>query len=251
MRILTGLLFLILLETCQMLGVAFGEEVADQLGSVISQSGGASSAGEIHATAVGSAITEGVELEISYPGFTQDGRGKNHIKSVSVGRPEAFEHEGIYIWRNQEGIWTVWAKIHPSTDFTGTINSPKPLKIMKTDPLLAVTAKNGLEIIIQTTDFSGSKAIQFKDTGSHLVFDLFVDGLRIPERIFLGDGGINPVLVPFRLGRRPVITSESMGAERMKKNFLPMQDTEAKNGSVTIPQANQSPPEFWERQSPP
>jgi hypothetical protein len=161
-------------------------------------------------------------VRISYPQdkeaaiVTKDGNENNstlRTRSILLAQPRRFDREGIYIWRDSEGIWKIKTISDTELTVTGRIESDKtislqPINIITVPRIVLEKSIPNLDnvAIIAAKEIPVDKAtpIQFKAEGAYVDFDLQINGKSDLSRIYLGSRGLNPAISPFRLGNRPV-----------------------------------------------
>lgn len=150
-------------------------------------------------------------------------------RSLLLTRPSRFDREGVYIWRDAEGIWQIQAVSNAELAVTGRLIAEKAIVPEPNNgaaaPGIVIEGSNPSIAVVAVTGVFTDKAtpVQFKAEGAYVNFDLQTDGKSDLSRIFLGSRGLNPAAIPFRLENRPVEIPE------------PEALALAEDGSVSVP----------------
>lgn len=132
-------------------------------------------------------------------------------RSLLIVQPRRLVRDGIYIWRDAEGVWNLQRVSRSEISISGAIIAESEIQTVSRSTwadngiALAVTGGETTATISLPAAFeSDESALRFKVTGAYVEFDLRVHGRADPSRIHIGSRGMNPAAVPFRLENRPI-----------------------------------------------
>ena len=168
------------------------------------------------------------DTTISNKGTAQEDTAKSATKSkvarrtLGVNRhpmavPEKFPKDGVYIWCDPDGVWTMFWKSRRQLDVKATITAAKPVIVQN-----AVRAKtksienqpNNLEISSNTNSRIG--IAQFASVDDSVQFDILVNGKADPNSVYIGSLLNNPTQFPLKLNTRRLSHKASLGTKIVK-----------------------------------
>lgn len=131
--------------------------------------------------------------------------------------PRKFPKDGIYIWCDPDGLWTMFWKSRRQLDVKATITAAKPVMVK-----IAVRAKtksienqpNNLEISSNTNSRIG--IAQFASVDDSVQFDILVNGKADPNSVYIGSLLNNPTQFPLKLNTRRLSHKASLGTKIVK-----------------------------------
>jgi len=156
----------------------------------------------------------------------QDGKDPDcalRSHSLLLIRPRRFDREGVYIWRDAEGIWTIQYVFDKPLLLTGEVSAEVAIEIHGNEAEGMSLLGKTKAVIDGSRPFEAATAsFRFAIVGDYVDFDLLVDGKKDPGLVHLGTRGANPQTIPFRLENRPLIWPEGMAAETNRLPVLPV-----------------------------
>jgi hypothetical protein len=201
--------------------------------SSFSQGGGGGSQGGSRSAGSHVSLTRDL-AKISYPKLDEAVAQKVQPKSVLLIEPRLFEKEGLYLWRDVEGIWQLRVVSERPLSVLGIVKSVGRLEMVDKSMQLArfeVQEANVLrfEGLVIGPRKENDHLLQFKVIGDFVEFDFLIDGQQNPENIYLGAGSVPPAHIPFRLENRPVVPP-SQGSGRVRQPSGQVSDSQASSG---------------------
>ncbi len=133
-----------------------------------------------------------------------------HPRQLLMIQPCRFDREGIYIWRDVEGVWQLQAVSQRGITVTGRLQAaqalvPERVQNSAQGGLVRDCLEPGIATVsIASTGEDKPPPIRFKAQGEFIEFDLKIEGEVDPGRIYIGVRGSSPAAVPFRIVNRPV-----------------------------------------------
>ena len=162
--------------------------------------------------------------QVSYPTTAANAGGVDNkstetlrSRNVLLIQPRRFDREGVYIWRDAEGVWQIRTVSDQKLTVTGRLETEKSIAPQANGaPATAeitVDSSKPHAATLAVADAPTTKAatVQFKAEGAYMDFSLQIDGKADPSRIYLGSRGINPQAIPFRLENRPIEVPKPSG----------------------------------------
>ncbi|MCK5615152.1 hypothetical protein KAR91_75510 [Candidatus Pacearchaeota archaeon] len=122
-----------------------------------------------------------------------------HILAV----PEKFPKDGVYIWCDPDGLWTMFWKAKQNLAIEVTITTIKPVIIKNTvrsKTKKLETQPNSLEISSDPNSHIG--IAQFASVDDSIQFNILINGKSEPNSIFVGSLLNNPTQFPLKLNTR-------------------------------------------------
>ena len=151
-------------------------------------------------------------VEITYPEATGPEAAPTGIR---MARPYRFSADGFYLWREPDGVWVIQRQAASAMVLSGTIASSGPLEAMS--PWLSqVTASTATVLYGPSTQNGTNEAMRFRAQGSHIDFNLLVDGQPDTEKIRLGAKGQPPSFIPFKLKNLPTVARAATASASRK-----------------------------------
>lgn len=161
---------------------------------------------------------------ISYPATQTSAEGVDRKstetvrpRSVLLIEPRRFDREGVYIWRDAEGVWQIQAVSDQKLTLTGRLETeqsiaPQAGGVHAAAGISVDSSKpNAATLAVADAQTSKAATVQFKAEGAYIDLSLQIDGKADPSRIYLGSRGINPQAIPFRLENRPIEVPKPSG----------------------------------------
>ncbi len=182
-------------------------------------SGGSSGMGKRYSTRHVSTIRD--VAKITYPGITKKKtKGSPRLKRILLVEPLRFDREGVYVWRNVEGIWNIRLVSDDEFLLSGNISTSGNLEFI-TENNEFFLLESSSEALIKQKSIPGKdmNPAQFKVTGPNVDFDISIDGKQDSSLIYLGIKGRNPKHIPFRLENRPIVATISNTVSRAKSTI--------------------------------
>ena len=117
--------------------------------------------------------------------------------------PERFPKDGVYIWCDPDGLWTMFWKAKQNLAVEATITATKPVIVKNTvrsKTKKLETQPNSLEIYSDPNSHIG--IAQFVSTEDPIQFNILINGKSEPNSIFVGSLLNNPTQFPLNLNTR-------------------------------------------------
>jgi hypothetical protein len=128
-------------------------------------------------------------------------------QTLLLTEPRQFDNEGVYIWRDAQGVWNVRRVSPKPLSLSGAVRTSVSLVTTGTQAnALQVSGRNTGVIDQSGVPLKDAPPLQFKVMGDYVDFDLLANGRRDPSRIRLGPRGMTPDAIPFRLENRPLVS---------------------------------------------
>lgn len=179
-----------------------------------------------HLVSAGYVSTVNDLARISYP--ADSGRGADY-SFVLLAEPQSFPKEGIYIWRDSNGLWCFY------------VNSSKlilPSNVISTDGALIALAedqinKNQISAAgTAVTNFSASNEFKYRVTGTYAEINLKSDASIIRKEIFIGRSLVNPKSIPFRIEN---VKRTLNPQQPLSRSYLEGQNKSASSPGQSVP----------------
>ena len=160
-----------------------------------------SGGGGIHSLRNQGAAQENTTLETTAsPKLIRRTQGSNrHIMAV----PEKFPKDGVYIWCDPDGLWTIFWKTRQKQTVKATVTTGKPVGIksaVKSKTKKLGTQSNSLEIYSDPN--SGIGIVQFSSTDDSIQCDILFNGKADPNHVYIGSRLDKPKQCPLKLYAR-------------------------------------------------
>jgi hypothetical protein len=174
---------------------------AEEGSTVLRGQGGSHSGGEggKHSTGQVSIVRD--VAEITYPGMSSEkGEDELRSKTILLVKPKRFDREGVYVWRDAEGVWNIQLISKGELTLNGNISTSGRIETVPQDDGRLIVEDFSKALINQESLSNENwPPIQFRVYGSYIDFTLFINGKQDPTQIYLGAEGRKPGYIPFRL----------------------------------------------------
>ncbi len=150
-------------------------------------------------------------------------RPKTARKTLGVNRhpmavPEKFPKDGVYLWCDPDGLWTMFWKGKQKLAIYATITTAKPLIVknaVKSKTKKLETHPNSLEISSYPNSRIG--IVQFASLDDSVQFNILINGKSDPNSIFVGSLLNNPTQFPLKLNTRWLSHDVATGTNTVKR----------------------------------
>jgi len=199
----------------------------------------------------GKAIRESTK-EVS--SITSQRRYSNHLSSAKTARrptvmnrhplacPTNFLKDGVYLWCDPDGIWTMFWRGKERFAFTATVTAKKVITVMRTVRAKTTASKTGTtQVKISGNSKPNGGVVQFTSTDDSIEFEVLIDGKKRPKRVYVGSQLKTPEQFPLRLITRQLVphkilpnkisTTDNKPTESVRLNF----DVSSKPTQAVIP----------------
>ena len=157
--------------------------------------------------------------QITYLGNTERG-GEARPSRLLMAIPERFDQEGVYVWRNAEGVWNIRVVSSQAIHVTVDISAEGDIQAVGERATAIRMSAHG-KARIDETEAVGEKSdvFQFSVNGSHVDFNFAINGKTDTQHLYLGRQSWNPQSASFRIENRPLaIPAGSDGQFRTTTN---------------------------------
>jgi len=159
-------------------------------------------------------------------------------RSRNVGRhplacPSTFLKDGVYIWCDPNGVWTIswWAREYFALKAIVTANKPITVKrSAKAETAYPKAVANRLEI--SSIPKARGGVVQFVSADDSVEFEILIDGVADPNRVYVGSRLDNPKQFPFELRTRR--TFSRSGLPDVGAAFYQQDSTESTDGYMGL-----------------
>lgn len=111
-----------------------------------------------------------------------------NIRKYPLASPTNFLKDGVYIWCDPDGLWTIFLKENKDVIFSAKLQSNSPLEIKKKSNNLSwSTTPDDPNIIVINSKIDLKKAVvQFSSTSPDISFDILINNQNDPNCIYIG-----------------------------------------------------------------
>ena len=175
---------------------------ADPPAAVVAARGGPFGKGRTESEAHISTVRD--TAQISYLGGADRGN-EARPSHLLMAIPERFDQEGVYVWRNAEGIWNIRVVSSQAIHVTVDISTDGEIQAVGERATAIKMSARGKARIDETEAVSEkSDAFQFSVNTSHLDFNFAINGKSDVQHLYLGRQSWNPQSASFRIENRPL-----------------------------------------------
>ena len=226
-------------------GVSFSQEthspnedtqVREQSSDLAGRGGGGSSSrgGQQKSMHIGAPIGM---ARISYPN-TPRYDVEEPAQLIPMAKPRQQLHDGAYLWKRNNGRYVLsWSGMSTS-DISGTITSAREISVYKaSDSGVLEEVSKASVLYLSDILVVGINFIEFATMEKTVDFDISINGVHDPRRIYIGAKSRNPASIPFRLEEdlSSIKTGETMrqgisGPDRADRNLDSMQPSGRSSG---------------------
>jgi hypothetical protein len=127
--------------------------------------------------------------------------------------PESFPKDGVYIWCDPDGVWTILWRGKSTFAFEGKVTCERDIMVENT----AGHTTHCEHVLSNELNIVGSSKmpgglIQFASENDSVGFDISIDGGHGTSQIYIGSRLVNPLDMPFCLNQRPLPRSPHVSA---------------------------------------
>jgi len=125
-----------------------------------------------------------------------------------MAKPERFDREGIYIWRDAGGVWNISSITGQALQVTVDLSAEAEIQPVGERAAAIKKSSPGKARVdeIQTPG-NRSAPFRFRASGSYVDFGFLINGKCEPEHLYLGRQSWNPQSASFRIENRPLDVS--------------------------------------------
>ncbi len=135
--------------------------------------------------------------------------------TVFLLEPAYVRRDGLYIYRDDRGIWHIRAVFSRPTEIRGTILASVPCQVLRPGDIALRPAPTGRQLTFGGVVMGREGvAAQFGSPGGLLEFDLTINGRRNAAQVVLGASDRSPAVIPFRLESRGIGPRDSSPAKQ-------------------------------------
>ena len=160
--------------------------------------------------------------------------GPRNTVSHPLGCPATFPRkDGVYIWCDPDGVWSIswWAREYFALN--ALLTAKKPITVKRSVKAKINFLKTGAEQLeILSTPKARGGIVQFTSADDSVQFEILVDGVADPNRVYVGSRLDNPKQFPLELKTRTkfftngipeakAIFCEQKSAESIDENMRP------------------------------
>ena len=121
--------------------------------------------------------------------------------------PEKFPKDGVYIWCDPDGLWTMFWKGKQSFTVNAIVSAGKPITV--TAAVKATASTVGVnQLKIASTSKARVGIVQFTSASDSVQFNILINGQYNPNRVYIGSRLSCPTQFPLKLSTRRTFTQE-------------------------------------------
>lgn len=182
-----------------------------------SNSGRGGGGGGTHSLRNQGAAQENTTLETTAsPKLMRKTQGSNRHRMAV---PEKFPKDGVYIWCDPDGLWTIFWKTRQKQTVKATVTTGKPVRIksaVKSKIKKLGTQSNSLEIYSDPN--SGIGIVQFSSTDDSIQCDILFNGSADPNHVYIGSRLDKPKQFPLKLDTRRTYSNKEIRGTKSARN---------------------------------
>lgn len=147
--------------------------------------------------------------------------------------PSTFLKDGVYIWCDPNGVWTIswWAREYFTLNAILTANKPITVKRSeKAETAYPRTVADRLEI--SSIPKARGGIVQFVSADDSVEFEILIDGVADPNRVYVGSRLHNPKQFPLELRTRRTLSPSGM--PDAESAFHQQESTESTDGYMGL-----------------
>lgn len=130
------------------------------------------------------------EIEYNSPGINRN----------ILSAPERFTKDGVYIWCDPDGLWTLLWRGRERYEVLAYVTGQTDL-IFKSalDPEIIVTRLDQSQLEIRGSVKCHCGIVQLVSSDDSLIFDVYINGKYVPDNVYIGSRLNNPKSIPLKL----------------------------------------------------
>ncbi len=156
-----------------------------------------------------------------------------NAKRHPLGCPSTFLKDGVYIWCDPNGVWTIswWAREYFTLNAILTANKPITVKRSeKAERAYPRTVADRVEI--SSIPKARGGIVQFVSADDSVEFEILIDGVADPNRVYVGSRLHNPKQFPLELRTRRTLSPSGM--PDAESAFHQQESTESTHGYMGL-----------------
>lgn len=133
--------------------------------------------------------------------------------------PEKFPKDGVYIWCDPDGLWTIFWKTRQQQTVKATVTTGNPVRIksaVKSKIKKLGTQSNSLEICSDPN--SGIGIVQFNSTDDSVQCSILFNGNADPNHVYIGSRLDKPKQFPLKLDTRRTHSNKEIRGTKSARN---------------------------------
>ncbi|MFH0815397.1 MAG: right-handed parallel beta-helix repeat-containing protein [Methanobacteriota archaeon] len=171
---------------------------------------------------------DGIFISNSYPEIESVTVTNNKIAGINVDNDNLLNPWGLpasdpgnelgyFVWLDETGWHLRWSGDGSNHAFNGTIEGIDQISSFTTVGMEYPQdswSATPLKITFSASENNGQEGFDFLTESEVLRFDLWIDGARVSQKIYIGTFKFNPATVPFNLTKPLIIKSSNLGANQ-------------------------------------
>lgn len=136
-------------------------------------------------------------------------KNTNLEKSIGSARkhpldhPTSFLKNGVYIWCDQDDVWTIYKKNRGENNFSVALKAKREIEILSSSGSVNISnSKDSNESILNFIDKTKNGVVQFKSNAESIQFTISSNRDMNMKLVYIGSLLDNPLQNPFELSKR-------------------------------------------------